>query len=90
MRADELRKRYVSMLLDQMSEARYPSAPMLDRIEAVLNDPDSAEDYVSRLLETTEQDRYPSPMILERLNRLIVSLESLDRAEPSRPAERTA
>jgi hypothetical protein len=75
--ADQLRSRYVSMLLDQLSETRYPSSPMLDRIEAALTDPHAAEDYVGRLLGTAEQDRYPSPVMLQRLDRLIAKLESL-------------
>lgn len=90
MPADEMRSRYISLLLDQLSETRYPSPTMLDRIEAAISDPEVAEDYVNRLLEATEQDLYPSPMMLDRLNRLIGILESVAQARTSQPAERTA
>jgi hypothetical protein len=74
--AEDLRSRYVSVLLDRFFETRYPSSPLLDRIEAAISDRESAEDYVGRLIETVKQERYPSPMMLERLNRLIGILES--------------
>lgn len=75
MPAEELRSRYVGMLLDRVAETRYPSAPMLDRVEAAIVDADMAEEYVKRLLDTIEQDRYTSPQMLERVNRLIAMLE---------------
>jgi hypothetical protein len=66
----------VGILLDRVTDTRYPSAPMLDRVEAAIVDVDMAEDYVERLLETVEQDRYPSPQMLDRLNKLISVLEA--------------
>lgn len=76
MPAEDLRSRYVGILLDRVTDTRYPSAPMLDRVEAAIVDVDMAEDYVERLLETVEQDRYPSPQMLDRLNKLISVLEA--------------
>lgn len=76
MPAEELRSRYVGLLLDRFSEAKYPSAPMMDRVEAAVTDRQQAEEYVNRLLDTIEQDRYPSPSMLQRANRLIAMLES--------------
>lgn len=76
MPAEDLRSRYVGILLDRVADARYPSAPMLDRVEAAIVDAPSAEDYIERLLDTIEQDRYPSPQMLERVNRLISIMEA--------------
>lgn len=76
MPAEELRNRYVGLLLDRFSATRYPSAPMMDRIEAAVTDRRTAEEYVSRLLEAVEGDRFPSPTMLERANRLIARLEA--------------
>ena len=76
MPADKLRSRYVGILLDRVAETRYPSAPMLDRVEAAIVDAEEAEEYVDRLLDTIEQDSYPSPQMLERVNRLISVLEA--------------
>lgn len=80
MPAERLRERYVGLLLDRLSQTRYPSGPMLDRIEASLRDEAVAEDYISRLLDTMDQDEYPSPQMIERVNRAIGQLERAQRA----------
>jgi hypothetical protein len=72
--ADELRSRYVGPLLERLSDTRYPSATMMDRIEAAITDRAAAEDYVNRLLDIIDQDQYPSPSMLDRVNRLIARL----------------
>lgn len=76
MPADELRARYLALLLDRLSETRYPSSPMLDRIEAAITDRSMAEEYVGRLLDTVDEDRFPSPQMIERINRLIGLIDS--------------
>jgi hypothetical protein len=74
--AEQLRERYNQILFDRVAEARYPSAPMLDRVEAGIVDLEAAEEYVDLLLDTVGQDRYPSPQLLDRLNRLIGLIEA--------------
>jgi hypothetical protein len=76
MASNELRDRYLGVLLDRLSETGYPSSPMMDRIEAAITERSDAEEYVSRLLDTIDQERYPSPQIIERINRLIAAIES--------------
>jgi hypothetical protein len=75
MASESLRERYVSILVDRLNETAYPSAPMMDRIEAAIVDRGTAEQYLSVLLERVAQDRYPSPTMLERLNGLIATFE---------------
>jgi hypothetical protein len=74
MPADQLRDRYVGLLLDRLTEARYPSAPMLDRIESAISDREMAEAYVNSLLEHMEQERFPSPTMMDRMTRLLSRL----------------
>lgn len=77
--ADSLRARYVELLIDRFSETRYPSAPMLDRIEAAITTREQGETYVEKLLDRIDEDTYPSPEMLARLNRLIATVEAYDR-----------
>lgn len=74
MPADELRARYLEILLDRLAEARYPSASMLDRIEAAVGDRRTAEAYVGSLLDHMAQDRFPSPSMVDRVQRLLAVL----------------
>jgi len=74
MPADQLRGRYVELLLDHLADARYPSAPMLDRIEAAISDRETAEAYVDSLLQRMEQERFPSPPMMDRMTRLLSRL----------------
>lgn len=68
---DELQGRYVGALLDQVNATRYPSAPMLDGMEAAIGDLTTARRYVASLLDHIEQDQYPSPAMMARIQRLI-------------------
>ena len=63
-----LHERYVAVLLDQLKDVKYPSPPMLDRIEGAITDRDTAREYVSTLLDLVEAERYPSPTLLDRIN----------------------
>lgn len=74
MASTQLREAYVALLMDRFNGIRYPSSPMMDRLEAAITDRESAEAYVAALLDHVEQDGYPSPSMLDRLNRLISAL----------------
>ncbi len=74
--AESLRARYIGLLLERLSDTRYPSAPILDRIEAAITDRDQAEAYVGQLLGLIEQDSYPSPEMLGRIHNLVAIIES--------------
>ena len=72
---DDLRSRYVQILFNQVSQGRYPSVTMLDRVELAIADRQTAADYVNLLLDTIEQDSYPSPTMLDRVRELINVLD---------------
>ena len=71
MSADQLRERYLGLLLERLGDAQYPSASMLDRIEAAITDRETAEAYVGSLIERMEQEQYPSPPMMDRVTRLL-------------------
>jgi hypothetical protein len=68
---DQLRDRYVTMLMDRFKETDYPSTTMMDRLESVIRDRETAVAYVEALLEHMEGEQYPSPPMLTRVNKLI-------------------
>jgi len=74
MPVDQLEKRYLGILLDGLAEARYPSAPMLDRIEASITDRQTAEAYIGSLLDRLSEDRFPSPPMVDRVRALLSML----------------
>jgi hypothetical protein len=74
MPVDELRARFVEILLDRLADAHYPSAAMLDRVEAAISDRQTAEAYVRSLLDHMAKDRFPSPPMIDRVRRLLAVL----------------
>jgi hypothetical protein len=66
-----LQDRYFRILLDKLEATRYPSPPVLNRVEAAVPDRAAAESYIDSLLDHIEQDSYPSPSMLDRVNRLM-------------------
>ena len=74
MSVEKLRSRYLKVLLDQFEETQYPSAPMMDRIEAAISDRETAEAYVKMLIDRVEQSRYPSPPMVDRVRGLLSAL----------------
>ncbi len=71
----DIRSRYLQILMDQLAAAHYPSISMLDRIESSVADRETAAEYVGLLLDVLERDRYPSPALLDRVRRLADTLE---------------
>lgn len=76
---DDLRRRTNQVLMNQVASARYPSPTMMDRIEASIEDRETATEYVSLLIDRIEQDDYPSMMLFDRVVGLIRILEQSDR-----------
>lgn len=74
--AQPLRDRFFDIVMGQMSDCRYPSPTMLDRIESAVGDRQAAERYVSDLLERIGAERFPSPQMLDRISGLIDALDS--------------
>lgn len=60
--------RYMRILLDHISESRYPSGELMDRVEILL-DRDHVDDYLDILFQKVEADRYPSKQLLDRIAR---------------------
>lgn len=74
MRAEDLRRRYENVLISRLRETKYPSATMLDQIEASITDRKAAEEYVNELINRLEGDRYPSPPMVARVRTLLAVL----------------
>jgi hypothetical protein len=64
-------ERYFGMLMERVSEDRYPSHQLLDRIEASIWRPDQLVAYVEMLLEKADEAWYPSLQLLDRIHRLM-------------------
>jgi hypothetical protein len=72
--AQDIRSRYLHILMNRLADAKYPSVTMLDRIERSVADRETATEYVHLLLDAVERDRYPSPELLDRVRRLADAL----------------
>ena len=75
MARQDLRDRYVSLLMEEVSGCEYPSVSMMDRLEQAIRDPESARRYLDALMDHIERDQYPSPPLLDRLAQLIEGFE---------------
>ncbi len=64
--------RYMRVLLDRISDARYPSGELMDRVEILL-DRDHVDEYLEVLFEKVEDVRYPSKQLLDRIARWTLS-----------------
>ncbi|MFL5926887.1 MAG: hypothetical protein ACJ77E_08135 [Gaiellaceae bacterium] len=82
--AAALRKRITDKLVGDVSEAMYPSATMLNRVEAALATPDDLAEYAETLVEKVEATRFPSADMLKRLDGLVTRLEALERQQQQR------
>src|SRR3954454_6607505 len=61
--------RFVRMLVERISEDRYPSATMMEFVEQNLN-PQQRQQYLNVLLDKIEKDRFPSVDLMRRVQRL--------------------
>jgi hypothetical protein len=73
----EVRRRYDEQLLAMVRETRYPSVPLMQRIEGGLREMDAAVQYVDLLVDKI-QDRYPSLALVDRISTLLSRLEQFD------------
>ena len=65
-------ERYYEMLMERVRQDRYPSAQMLDRIEAAIWKAEQFQDYLDMLVEKADESWYMSPQLLDRIQRLLV------------------
>jgi predicted transcriptional regulator len=82
--AAALRKRITDKLVGDVSETMYPSATMLNRVEAALATPDDVAEYAETLVKKVEETRFPSTEMLNRLDGLVTRLETLERQQQQR------
>jgi len=54
--------------LDDIGEITYPSATILDRVQARLATPDDLPAYAETLVEEVEETKHPSRQLLNRLD----------------------
>jgi hypothetical protein len=78
MARSKIRDAYLAMITEQARGCRFPSPPMLDRIDAAITDREDAEDYVLTLIEKLREERFPSPTMIDRLSSLVDLLDLAD------------
>ena len=88
MTAAQLRKRIDGRLLDEIKELQFPSAAMLNRVEATLRDRDALASYAEILVAKVEATQFPSVALLNRLEGLLARLERQERAEAAQRDDR--
>jgi hypothetical protein len=71
MNDDELRHRYLDVLLDRITEVRYPSKELLDRAENLAYTQEHAERLVRYLIAAVQGVRYPSHELMDRVERIL-------------------
>jgi hypothetical protein len=74
MDGNELRDRYMEVLLESITSVRYPSGEMLDRAEALCYTPEQASMLVEYLLNLIEASRYPSHQLMDRAERILFGI----------------
>jgi len=69
-------ERYLEMLFERIREDRYPSAQLLDRIEAAFWTAEQYHAYVELLVDKADESWYMSPQLLDRIQRLLAMAAS--------------
>jgi hypothetical protein len=69
-----LRERYVQILLDRIRAEPYPSLAQMDLLEATVTSPDQLAEYLEALMEKVETTRNPSLTMLRRIQRIASQL----------------
>jgi hypothetical protein len=78
MPAEDLRKTYLDLLMDNVRESRFPSGELLDRIEATIRTPEQVEEYVEVLFDKCQGGTAPSLNLLERIRVMVEDLEGYE------------
>ena len=74
--ADEqnLRERFVQILLDRIRAEAYPSLTHMDLLESTVTSPDQLAEYLEALMEKVESTRFPSMTMMRRIQRIASQL----------------
>ena len=70
MAEQNLRERYVQILLDRIRAEPYPSLAQMDLLEATVTSPDQLAEYLEALMEKVETTRFPSLTMMRRIQRI--------------------
>jgi hypothetical protein len=71
-----LRERYVQILLDRIKAEPYPSLAQMDLLEATVTSPQQLAEYLEALMEKVETTRFPSLTMMRRIQRITAQLPS--------------
>ena len=74
MAEQNLRERYVQILLDRIRAEPYPSTTQMDLLEATVTSPDQLAEYLEALMEKVESTRFPSLTMMRRIQRITSQL----------------
>ncbi len=66
-----VQQRYYDVLRERITNDRYPSGQLLDRLEAAITTGDQLVDYVGMLIDKVDESWYPSGQMLDRIQRLL-------------------
>ena len=69
-----LRERYVQILLDRIRAEPYPSIAQMDLLEATVTSPEQLAEYLEALMEKVETTRFPSLTMMRRIQRIASQL----------------
>jgi hypothetical protein len=65
-----LRERFVQLLLDRIRAEPYPSVTHMDLLEATVTSPDQLVEYLDALMDKVESTRFPSLTLMRRIQRI--------------------
>jgi hypothetical protein len=69
-----LRERFVQILIDRIRAEPYPSLAQMDLVEATVTSPDQLVEYLDALMDKVESTRFPSLTMLRRIQRIASQL----------------
>ena len=87
MTARDLRKRLEKKHLKAIEDSQFPSAPMMNRVEAALSDPEVLADYAETLVKKVEETRFPSTDLLNSVDDTLSRLEQHERRDEEEPTD---
>jgi hypothetical protein len=74
MNPQQLQEEYIDVLLDRITQSRYPSHELLERAENLVLTRAQAERLVQYLIATVDNVRYPSHQMMDRVERILFGI----------------
>ncbi|HJS94811.1 MAG TPA: hypothetical protein VJ741_11135 [Solirubrobacteraceae bacterium] len=66
-----IQQHYFDVLMHRVSNDKYPSLQLMDRIEAALATPEQVAAYTDMLIDKVDETWYPSGQMLDRIQRIM-------------------